>query len=299
MRIAPQAGKKMGALIWDFNAFTATDADVKALKDAVYAERIVLLKDQHLKPAEFVALGRLIGEVETYYEPMYHHPEEREIFVSSNVADFAQGQSRQMGVPKTGKFWHADYQFMPRPFALTLIYPQIVPKKNRGTYFIDMGAAYRALPVELKDVVTNSVTEHSPRRYFKIRPSDVYRPICEIQEEIEQKTPPSRHPTAFKHPVTGNPVLYLSAGLTYAIEHADGTSAGDELLQELLAASGQLDDTFTHEYIHLQTFEEGDLLIWDNRRLVHRALHTTTPEPAESFRVTVHDEYPFYDGIAL
>ena len=309
MRIAPQAGKKMGALVWDFNAFTASDADVKALRDAVYAERIVLLKDQHLKPAEFVALGRLIGEVETYYEPMYHHPEEREIFVSSNVAEFAQdrqaqapaqqGQNRQMGVPKTGKFWHADYQFMPRPFALTLIYPQVVPKKNRGTYFIDMSEVYEKLPSTLKQRIEGTYGRHTARKYFKIRPSDVYRPICEIQEEIERKTPPSRHPTAFKHPVTGNPVLYLSAGLTYDIQHADGTSVGDELLQELLAASGQLDDTFTHEYIHLQTFEQGDLLIWDNRRLVHRALHTTTPEPAESFRVTVHDEYPFYDGIAL
>ncbi|MGH3994242.1 MAG: TauD/TfdA dioxygenase family protein, partial [Pseudonocardiaceae bacterium] len=129
--------------------------------------------------------------------------------------------------------------------------------------------------------------------------SDVYRPVCELLDEIERNTPPSRHPTAFKHPVTGGTVLYLSAGLTYAIERADGTLAEDELLQELLEVSGQLDDTFTHEYIHLQTFEEGDLLIWDNRRLVHRALHTTTPEPAASFRVTVHDDYPFYDGIAV
>jgi alpha-ketoglutarate-dependent taurine dioxygenase len=56
---------------------------------------------------------------------MCHHPEQREIFVSSNVIS---GDTR-VGVPQTGKFWHADYQFMPNPFGLTLIYPQVVPKK--------------------------------------------------------------------------------------------------------------------------------------------------------------------------
>ena len=63
-----------------------------------------------------------------------------------------------------------------------------------------------------------------------------------------------------------------------------------ELLRELLAATGQLDDTFEHEDIHLQTFEKGDLLIWDNRTLIHRARHTATPEPAVSYRVTVYDD---------
>jgi alpha-ketoglutarate-dependent taurine dioxygenase len=297
MKIAAQDGMKMGAFVWDFDAFTASEADLAALKEAIYTEQIVILKDQHLKPAEFVQLGRLIGEVEAYYEPMYHHPEEKEIFVSSNASEVTH-DGRQVGVPKTGKFWHADYQFMPRPFSLTLIYPQVVPKRNRGTYYIDMCEAYENLPAALKERIEGTYCRHSPRKYFKIRPSDVYRPISEIMEEIERNTPPSRHPTTFKHPITGRQVLYLSAGMTYAIEQADGTPLDDELVQELFAASGQLDETFTHDYIHLQTFEEGDLLIWDNRRLIHRALHTATPEPAVSYRVTVHDDHPFYDGIA-
>ncbi|KPC75455.1 hypothetical protein ADL35_25060, partial [Streptomyces sp. NRRL WC-3753] len=53
----------------------------------------------------------------------------------------------------------------------------------------------------------------------------------------------------------------------------------------------RLDRDFGHENIHLQTFERGDLLVWDNRSLIHCARHTTTPEPTVSFRVTVHDEF--------
>lgn len=290
MDIIPQNGQKMGVTVAGFDAAAAPHSDIERLKQAVYTRKIAILKNQYLSPAEFVALGRRLGQPEAYYEPMYHHPDEKDIFVSSNVND----GDRQVGVPKTGKFWHTDYQFMPRPFGLTLIYPQQVPKKNRGTYFIDMCDAYDKLPQNLKELVRDTYCRHSPRRYFKIRPSDVYRPIGEIYEEIEEQTPPARHPTTFTHPVTGRTVLYVSAGLTYAIEDADGNPLDHALLTQLYEATGQLDMTCTHENIHLQTFEHGDLLVWDNRALIHRALHTTTPEPAVSFRVTVHDDYKFH-----
>ena len=74
-----------------------------------------------------------------------------------------------------------------------------------------------------------------------------------------------------------------------SVQDADGVDRPD-LLNELLEATGQLDRNFEHENIHLQTFEKGDMLVWDNRSLIHRALHTATPEPAVSYRVTVYDE---------
>jgi taurine dioxygenase len=287
-------GAKIGMVVADFDPAGASDAAVRELKRLVYAEKIVVLKEQRLSPAEFVALGARLGEIETYYQPMYHHPEFKEIFVSSNVNE----SGKQVGVPQTGKFWHADYQFMPRPFGLTLIYPQVVPKVNRGTYFIDMGRAYQKLPERLRDAISGSTCLHSARRYFKIRPTDVFRPVHEVLADVERETPPAAHPTVLTHPVTGEQVLYLSEGFAYALEDAAGNRLDDAILPELLTRTGQVDPTFTHENIHLQTFEEGDLLIWDNRSLIHRALHTTKPEPTVSFRVTVHDEYPFHAGAA-
>lgn len=287
-------GTKIGMVVADFDPAGASDAAVSELKRLVYAEKIVVLKGQRLSPAEFVALGARLGEIETYYQPMYHHPQFKEIFVSSNIS----GNGQRVGVPQTGKFWHADYQFMPRPFGLTLIYPQVIPKVNRGTYFIDMGRAYRKLPAGLRSAIDGSTCLHSARRYFKIRPADVYRPIHEVMADVERETPPVAHPTVLTHPVTGEQVLYLSEGFAYALEDGDGTRLDGAVLPELLTRTGQLDTTFTHENIHLQTFEEGDLLIWDNRSLIHRALHTVKPEPTESFRVTVHDEYPFHAGVA-
>lgn len=295
MRVSRQAGAKLGATAEDFELATASDSDFAKITETVYSEKIVVLKGQELSPQEFVALGRRLGRPEEYYEPMYHHPEEKLIFVSATTNE----DGTQIGVPKTGKFWHADYQFMPQPFGLTLIYPQVIPAHNRGTYFIDMGRAYESLTDDLKAELSGTRSWFSVRRYFKIRPEDVYRPIGEILEEIELKTPPISHPTLFRHPATGETILYNSEGFTCGIEDASGDPLPGSLLRRVLEETGQLDTTFRSELIHMQTFERGDLLIWDNRSLIHRARHTTTPEPTVSFRVTVHDKYPFHDNVAL
>ncbi|MFE9414892.1 TauD/TfdA dioxygenase family protein [Streptomyces griseofuscus] len=293
MQIKDQPGAALGVTVEDFDHTTASEADIQTLKRTVYTKKIAVLKGQDLTPAQFLALGRRLGRPETYYEPMYRHPDVPEVFVSSNIPE----DGRQIGVPKTGKFWHADYQFMPDPFGLTLIHPQVIPEKNRGTYFIDMGRAYERLSEELRAAVRGTHCRHSVRKYFKIRPQDVYRPLSEIIEEVETRTPPVLRPTAFTHPMTGETVLYVSEGFTVGIESQDGEPLEDKLLDRLFEATGQLDDTFAHEGIHLQSFEQGDLLVWDNRSLVHRARHTTTPEPTVSYRVTVHDERALYDGM--
>jgi taurine dioxygenase len=294
MQIKEVTGKEIGATVEGFDYAAASAEDIDAIKAAVYTRKIVVLKNQDLAPRQFLELGQLFGRPETYYEPMYKHPEVEEIFVSSNVPE----DGKQIGVPKTGKFWHADYQFMPDPFGLTFIYPQVIPEKNRGTYFIDMGKAYEQLPEDLKKEVSGTFSQHSVRKYFKIRPSDVYRPISEIIEEVDTKTPPVVKPSTFIHPMTGETVLYISEGFTISMEDEDGKPLETDLLQRLFEATGQLDDTFDHPNIHLQTFEKGDLLVWDNRSLIHRARHTTAPEPTVSFRVTVHDAHKLYNEAA-
>lgn len=285
---------KLGVTIEGFDCRMASDSEFDAIQKLVYTDKIVVLKNQKLTPRDLVALGQRLGRIETYYQPMYHHPEVREVFVSSNVGS---GGDHRVGVPQTGKFWHADYQFMANPFGITMIHQQVVPKGERGTYFIDMGRAYEKLPRAMKTALQGTRARHSVRRYFKIRPTDVYRPITELLDEIERETPAVLHPATFRHPVTGETVLYISEGFTCSLERADGTLLDDSVLQELFAMTGQMDMTFSHENIHLQTFEVNDLLIWDNRSLIHRARHVTVPEPTVSFRVTPHDAYPFFGAM--
>ena len=290
MKIKTFDDGRMGVTVEEFNSKTSLDQDIKDLIDLIYQHKIVVIKNQYLSPNDYHDLGRRIGEIEKYYQPMYFHPEIEDIFVSSNVTE----SNEHVGVPKTGKFWHVDYAFMSRPLSFSMVYPQALPRKNRGTYFIDMVKAFKNLPDKFKDIATNSNCQHSVRRYFKIRPQDVYRPVSEILDEIESVTPPSEHPTAFVHPVTGETILYITEGFTFQINDYDGNPLDQNILRDLLTYSGQMDQDFKHPLIEHHGFDLGDLRIWDNRALAHCANHAKTSEPTISFRLTMHDKYPLY-----
>jgi alpha-ketoglutarate-dependent taurine dioxygenase len=271
------------------------DSEVEQLKQAVYSTGIVVLKNQTANASDFLRFGRRLCDIQPYYEEMYRHPEHDEIFVSSNV----QSDGKLIGVPRTGKFWHSDYAFMPRPFAFTITYPQTVSSQNRGTYFIDMVKAYAHLSPQLKAVLDGAKATHSVRRYFKIRPSDVYRPIGEVAAEVDRKTPPVEHPAVVRHPVTGKLLLYASRGFTESLTLADPNADGAAVLHELMVETGQCDESFEHQNIQLLDINEGDIIIWDNRRFVHHAKHSEKIEPTRTFRLTGYDAFPFSGAGAM
>jgi alpha-ketoglutarate-dependent taurine dioxygenase len=273
-----------GVVVDDLDLATASDEDLELLRKHVYVDKFVALKHQDLTPDELVEFGHRIGTLVPYHEDMYHHPDHPEIFVSSNVVE---EDGRHVGVPKTGRFWHTDYQFMPEPFAFSILCPQVLPKESRGTYYVNMVEAYESLPPGQRDDLLGRTARHSVRRYFKIRPDDAYRPLGDLLDEVERRTPPVTFPLVIEHPVTGEKVLYLSEGFTYEV-----SGGNSELLHQLLVASGQLDPSFSHSLIRRYQYEPGDLVIWDNRCLIHRALHAPTPDPAVSFRLTALDEHP-------
>ncbi|WP_028477830.1 TauD/TfdA family dioxygenase [Nocardia sp. CNY236] len=288
MKVVTRPGQRRGVEVHEFASATASSDDLATLRRHIYHDKIVVLKSQTLDSADFVALGAEFGTPVPYYEPMYHHPDSEFVFVSSNV----HRETGRIGVPKTGAFWHCDYQFMPTPFAVTLFYPQQLPTASRGTYFIDMADAYRRLTPQLREAITDTFCWHSARRYVKIRPTDVFRPLAEVIADVERITPAQRWPSVLIHPITGERVLYLSEAFTYAIEHASGQPLPESLLSQILAECGQLDEHCAHDNIFLQSYEPGDLVLWDNRTLVHRALHNPGNEATESWRVTVLDDHP-------
>ena len=289
MKIDKITTMSYGISIQEFDAKNTTDIDIIKLKEAIYGNLIVVLKNQFLSPYEYVKFGKKFGQIEKYYEEMYHHPEEKDIFVSSNIKE----DDHIQGVPRTGSFWHSDYAFMTTPFSISIIYPQVVPKLNRGTYFIDMAEAYEQLSEDLRTKIKETFCEHSVRKYFKIRPWDAYRPMGDILQEIEQRTPPVKRPTVVTHPISKRKILYVSQGFTVSIWNDKANQLDSSLLQVLFEQSGQTDKSFSHPLINLLQIEMGDIVLWDNRRLIHHAKHFDIKEPAKSFRLTVYDEFPF------
>ncbi|AIY47472.1 MULTISPECIES: (3R)-3-[(carboxymethyl)amino]fatty acid oxygenase/decarboxylase [Mycolicibacterium] len=274
-------GEGLGAQVTGIDPENLDSVTRDEIREIVYQNKLVILKDVHPTPAEFLQLGRIIGDVVTYYEPIYHHEEHPEIFVSST--------EEGRGVPRTGAFWHIDYMFMPEPFAFSMVVPLAVPGSDRGTYFIDLNKVWESLPDAMRDPVRGTFATHDPRRHIKIRPHDVYKPIGEVWDEISKTTPPITWPTVIRHPKTGQEILYICASGTTKIEDEHGRALEPTVLQELMSATGQLDPDFSSPFIHTQHYEVGDVVLWDNRVLMHRAKHGTTPGTLTTHRLTMLD----------
>ncbi|MHA7665968.1 (3R)-3-[(carboxymethyl)amino]fatty acid oxygenase/decarboxylase [Mycolicibacterium sp. HS_4_1] len=274
-------GAGLGAHVTGIDPNDLADVSTDELRRIVYENKMVILKDVNPSPEQFIELGRILGEVVTYYEPVYHHKDHPEIFVSSTE----EGQ----GVPRTGAFWHIDYMFMPEPFAFSMVMPLAVPGTDRGTYFIDLNRFWESLPATRQHPVRGTLSTHDPRRHIKIRPSDVYKPIGEVWDEINRTTPPIKWPTVIRHPYTDQEILYICSTGTSQIEDADGNLLDPAILQELLTDSGQLDPHFCSPFIHTQHYEVGDIILWDNRVLMHRAKHGTASGTLTTYRLTMLD----------
>lgn len=274
-------GEGLGAQITGLDPTNLGDITTDEIREIVYTNKLVVLKDVHPTPQQFIQLGHIIGQIVPYYEPMYHHKKYPEIFVSSTE----EGQ----GVPRTGAFWHIDYGFMPEPIAFTMVVPLAVPGPDRGTYFIDLNRVWESLPAAQQDPVRGTLSTHDPRPYIKIRPSDVHKPIGEVWAEFTKTTPPIKWPTVIRHPKTGRENLYICVTGTTTIEDKDGNRLAPSILQELLTATGQRDLDYTSPFIHTQHYEVGDIILWDNRVLVHRAKHGTAEGTLTTHRLTMLD----------
>ena len=89
-------------------------------------------------------------------------------------------------------------------------------------------------------------------------------------------------------PDSGRTSLYLGAHVTHIVGWPRDDS--DRFIAAINSHIAKPEFRYRHQW------RVGDLLVWDNRSLVHRAKHAVKPEPTASFRVTVHDEHPFYEG---
>jgi len=251
--------KDVGIMVQGFDA--KRPAAVDQLKELLYAHKIVVLKDQTLSEQQFCEFSQRLGEPVPYLQQNYHHPQYPLIFVSSNV----QKEGQQIGVARTGGYWHSDTSFMEQPVPLTLLYPQIIPKHSRRTtLFIDMQKAFDAMPQEMRRKLVSRRFIHSGKWRYKVRTEDVGFDINEILQRIQKSRPAVTHPAVITHPVTGAQMLYVSHGFTVGVQGL-GTDEGQALLDEVLAFVEQ--PCFVHEF----QWAPGDIILWDNRFFAHKA----------------------------
>ncbi|HEX4417785.1 MAG TPA: TauD/TfdA family dioxygenase, partial [Kofleriaceae bacterium] len=202
--VAPS--RPLGAKISNVDIRTISDGDVEAIKRQLYEHKLVVIRDQSPSDEEYIAFARRFGTPQIYLQPNYHHPEHKEIFVSSNE----QYQGHKIGVRGTGRYWHTDYSFMPEPLPLTMLRAKTLPRGVRETYYIDTTRVLEQLPDDLRAAVTDRFGIHEGKYRYKVQASDIDASLAELLEMAIGLAPAVRHPCIIEHPVTRKRCLYVN-----------------------------------------------------------------------------------------
>ena len=155
------------------------------------------------------------------------------------------------------RLWHSDASFRAVGAGYTLLHARIVPGKGADTQFADMRAAYDALSEAEKREVENLVCEHS------IVFSREQIGFGEYNPGFEDHLKPVPHKLVITHPKTGRKSLYLSS-------HIGGIAGWP--VPEARAFIRDLTEHATQPpFVYAHKWRVGDMVVWDNRTVMHRA----------------------------
>jgi taurine dioxygenase len=147
----------------------------------------------------------------------------------------------------------------------TILYAVKNPKQGGDTEFANMHAAYEALPPEVKQRIAGLKGVHAVSKLKNKRVTvSARRPDGKDFYERQKSIPDQIWPLVRTHPVTGKKALYVSPRFTIGIVGLSDREA-DEILDTLFAH--QLRD----EFVYRHRWRDRDLVIWDNRCVIHRA----------------------------
>jgi taurine dioxygenase len=239
--LSPAGGVRIGQL--DLSRPLPPDV-VETIRAAIFAHQIVVFPKQLLTREQQFAFAANFGEVEVHGGERGETKRRDVAHVISNLD--ADGNPTIRMSPAANYHWHTDKPYRPAPPSLTLLHAVEVPPpgESRGgdTEFANTALAYDALP------------EAAKRRIAVLRVA--FRPA------FDPSRPQIDHPLVRTHPETGRKSLYLGNHATHIVGVSQTES--DALLAELLEHATRPEFAYVHRWL------PGDLVVWDNRALLHR-----------------------------
>ena len=164
---------------------------------------------------------------------------------------------RRMIYQLANMLWHSDSSFKPVPSLCSLLSARVIPPEGGATEFASGRAAYPSLPDELKRRIEGLIVVHD----FAWSRDQVRPGFFTVEERATY--PPVRHPILRVNPVNGRRALFLGAHAS----HVEGMP-----VEEGRALLRQLQDHMTRsEFCYRHEWQESDLIVWDNRCVLHRA----------------------------
>jgi taurine dioxygenase len=265
-----------GAQAEDVDLRTPLDAAAwRDLARAFYDHQVLAIRGQDLTAAQFVAFARRLGPPQPHVIDQFHHPEDSNILILSNVRK----DGKPTGLQDAGSYFHTDYSYLAVPARATTLYSRVVPKVGGDTLFANQQAAYDDLPDAMKKRIAPlyAIHHYGNRNDLDERSRTV---ASVLTDEQKAKMPLITHRIARPHPITGRTSLYAVSGSSFGIVGMAEDEARD-LLDELATHATQ------PKYQMRFKYGVGDVVVWDNASLLHSATLIDPDDARTLWRITV------------
>lgn len=188
-------------------------------------------------------------------------------------------EDRRMIYQKGNYLWHSDSSFKAVPSLCSLLSARIVPSAGGNTDFAAMRAAYDALADDVKQRLEGLVAEHS-LIYSRGTVS-----TAALTSEMKAELPGAWQTMVRVNPVNGRKAIYAGAHASHVIGWP--REEGRVFIQWLNEFATQPQFCYSHAW------RQGDLVIWDNRAVLHRATaYDTVRHKRLMQRTTVRGDGP-------
>jgi len=218
---------------------------------------LLLFRDQDLDEPAHRALAELFGPLEDLRDTEAGMAPPRPMV--SNVATEGgltdDAELRLLDI-KSNFFWHTDSTFLPTPAISNILVGCTIPASGGNTEFVSTRAGWARLPGDLRERARDQVVFHSFAHSRGLVDARL------AAQEIYTKFPATPWRTTWRNPRNGTEALFLGAHA--ASVRGLSKREGTQLIEELMAAvTGQ-------EAIYSHRWRVGDVLIWDQRAILHR-----------------------------
>ncbi len=254
---------------------------VRAIVDAMDQHAVLVFRGQDLDEDQQMNLTRALGPIDMgllrTLQPRSRYRQPGTIDISNVDLDsnILARDDRRLIANIANQLWHSDSSFKRPSAKYSLLQACILPAAGGATEFADMRAAFAELPAELVRLIEGLSASHSAF-YSRMQLGDQQYSAADLADY-----PPVDWPLARTHPGSGRKTLFIGAHA----ERINGMSVpeGRMLLAELLEHATQPRFVYRHEW------QRGDLVIWDNRAVLHRGRRYDFAERRELRRTTTED----------
>ena len=225
------------------------------LRQTFVEHSVLCIRDQKLSAPQFLGAMQVFGEIFPQHNPRFAVPECPLIHYISNQDTLEDGR---VYIP--GEGYHTDHSNDAIPPKATALHAVQLPASGGDTQFINMEQAYTTLPESTRRRIDGLKARH----VYQSRYSERKLPQLAGERRKTIGTTSVIHPLVRTHPETGRKAIYINP---IRIEEIIGLETPEALavLDELLAHSTELRFEYRHKW------RPGDVLIWDNRCLLHKA----------------------------